>query len=319
MTAKFAAFIQKHKIRSLSKWEKVLPYPRNLLRLINKLFSRTPKESSENLDKLEEYQELVKKKPWNPNARLKLAEIYKRQGETQKSIAEYLIVAEIFSQNGFYPHAVSIYRQIQKQDHSLDMVSLKIAEVYQKMDLLDDAFSQYSHLLRYYHDLGREDKTKEIMALMADFEQKDFQPDEKAYLKYRLIKEFSEKGEKEKGDARFSAVERDWFFDLSTELETSSPLELEHGKEISSGKSYGFEDILKELKKSALPDQVYPNLNYHLGLACSEMGLPDEAIDQFQIAIERGQNPLESARKLGTCFAGKGLKGLHSKLPETSQ
>jgi len=54
-------------------------------------------------------------------------------------------------------------------------------------------------------------------------------------------------------------------------------------------------------------------------LACLEMGFINEATGQFQIAIERGQNPLESARLLGTCFAQKGSQDLHFKPPETSR
>ena len=160
--------------------------------------------------------------------------------------------------------------------------------------------ADYGH---YYHDRGLKEKAQEIMTLMAGFEQKKFEPDEKAYLKYRLVKELAKLHENEKGNTEYSKNEKEEFFDLGVELENSSPIEIAGGKEISGEKNYGFDAILRELKKSAPPDTVYPNLHYHMGLACSEMGFRNEAIEQFQMAIEKGQNPFEAARLLDTIFA----------------
>lgn len=317
--SKLANLIPKLEIQRLRQWKDALPDRKTPFEVINKLFPRHKIESQENLGKLEECLELVKKEPWNPHAHLTLAKIYEGKGEKQKATAEYFLVAEIFFNNGLYPHAISIYKQIEKSDPSLDMVRLKIADVYQKMGLLNDAFSQYSQLLRHYQNLGRKDKSKEILALMAYFEQKGFQPDEKAYVKYRLMKEFSEPQEEESGSAGFSGAEPESVFDLSAELEISKPIDMEDEKKISVEKFYGYEDILKELTKSGLPDQVHPNFYYHLGLACLEMGFINEATDQFQIAIERGQNPLESARLLGTCFTQKGSQDLPCEPPQTSR
>ena len=317
--SKLINLFPKLEIRRLRHWKDGIPDRNDPFEAINKLFPPDKKESSENLANLEEGQALVKKEPWNPHAHLILAKLYDGKGEKQKATAEYFLVAEIFLENGLYPHAISIYKQIEKSDPSIDMVRLKIADVYQKMGLLDDAFSQYSQLLRHYHNLGRTDKSKEILALMVYFEQKGFQPDEKAYVKYRLLKEFSEPQEEEGQSAGFSGEETERVFDLSAELEISKPIDMEDEKKISVEKIYGYEDILKELNKSGLPDQVHPNYYYHLGLACLEMGFINEATGQFQIAIERGQNPLESARLLGTCFAQKGSQDLHFKPPETSR
>lgn len=47
---------------------------------------------------------------------------------------------------------------------------------------------------------------------------------------------------------------------------------------------------------------AYPNFNYHMGEAYWEMGFFESAQDQFQLALEKGQNPFESAFKLGLSF-----------------
>jgi tetratricopeptide (TPR) repeat protein len=290
-------------IRKVSKVVIKFTYLNFLSRFITKFSYPGKKERRKTSNELTEYQELVKREPWNPNAHLQLARIYENQGESKKAIAEYFLVAESFFRNGLYPNALAINKQILKQDQSLDQVSLKIATIYQKMNSLENAFSQYNQLFHYYHGIGLKEKAQEIMTLMAGLESKRIEPDEKAYLKYRLVKEISKFCENEKGSTECSKKEKGEFFDLMVELENSRPIEIGGRKEISREKSYGFEAILKELRRSALPDKVYPNLNYHIGVACSEMGFRNEAISQLQMAIEKGQNPFEAARILDTILA----------------
>ena len=135
-------------------------------------------------------------------------------------------------------------------------------------------------------------------------EQKQFEPDEKAYLKYRLVKELSKF--QENGNVGSSKTGEEEFFDLGAELDNSTPMDIKGCKEISTEKVYGFGAILQELKESAPPDKVYPNFHYHMGMACSEMGFRNEAIEQFQMAIKKGQNPFEAARLLDSILAEEG-------------
>ena len=175
----------------LTKVVDKFPYLTNFSRLITKLNCLGKKRNWETSNDLEKYQELAKREPCNPNAHLNLARIYEKKGARQQAFAEYFLVAEIFFRNGLYPNALAIYKRILEQDPSLDQIKLKIANTYQKIDLLEKAFSQYSQLLHHYQGLGMKDKAKEIMTLLDGFNQKNFEPDEKAYLKYRLVKELS--------------------------------------------------------------------------------------------------------------------------------
>ncbi len=292
-------------IRKLRKVVEIFPHLKNFSKFKAQHSYLGKRERGETSNELAKYQELVKREPWNPNAHLTLARIYENQGERQKAIAEYFLVAEIFFRNGLYPNALTIYKQILERDQSLDHVNLKIAITYQKMNSLEKAFSQFSQLLHYYHGLGLKEKAQEIMTLMAGLRQKHFEPDEKAYLKYRLVKEFSKFRENERGNTENSKNEKGEFFDLSAELENSRPIEIGRSQGISGEKIYGFDAILKELKESEPLDKVYPNFHYHMGLACSEMGFRNEAIEQFQMAIEKGQNPFEAARLMDTILAEK--------------
>lgn len=56
--------------------------------------------------------------------------------------------------------------------------------------------------------------------------------------------------------------------------------------------------------------------HYDLGLAFKDMGLLDEAIAQFQVALQGGANPLATLEVLGECFIEKGQYTLAAKVLE---
>lgn len=102
------------------------------------------------------------------------------------------------------------------------------------------------------------------------------------------------------------AEEKGTFFDLSVELEAGHVTEASEVKEIKSEKTFEFWDIFKELKGTAGIDQVYPDFNYQMGRACREMGYLDEAIEQLQVALQKGECLFETHHLLGLCFKDKG-------------
>ncbi len=102
------------------------------------------------------------------------------------------------------------------------------------------------------------------------------------------------------------AEEQGTFFDLSGELEAGQVTEASPVKEIRAEKTFGFEDIFKELEGTAGIDQVYPDFNYQMGRACREMGYLDEAIEQLRVALKKGECLFETHHLLGLCFKEKG-------------
>ena len=278
--------------------------PRSSLNgLLYKLRIFQKKENDKTINELKYYNEVIKKEPEDAKAHFRLAKTYEKRGEKEKAAKEYLLAAEIFSKDGFYAHAIAIYKKIITQDPSQEQVYLKLAQNFKKMGFLSDAFLQYSKLLDFYNELGQKDKTLEIMGLMAELDQQKFNLDEKAYLKYRLLKECLKV--QETGD-RGARLITEGFFDLGSALEKNEPIGFIGFKEISIDKIYDFKEISKELKELAGPSKAYPNFNYHMGIACQEMGFVDEAIEQFQISVGQGQNPFHAATLLGVCFMDKG-------------
>ena len=262
---------------------------------------------------LDRYLNLIKKEPGNAKAHLKLAELYQKAGDKKKAISQYLAAAEIFLKNNFYARAMAIYKQVPKQDPSLDHVYLKIADIYKNMGFLGDAFAQYRILLQHYDSLGQKEKALEVMALMADLDPRktDVKEQIKVLKQTVNLKETAPltppKIEAPRLEPLGETPKKD-YFDLGAELEALEPTEISDYKEIATlEKIYGFEEIFKELKETSGPSAVDPNFNYNMGVASREMGFWDDAIEQFQIALESGQNPFEAANMLGLCYKEKGL------------
>ena len=253
--------------------------------------------------------ELLKRDPENPRGHLKLAEIYQKNGKKSKAISEYLLAAEIFAKNNLYVEAMAIYKQVPKQDPSLDHVYLKIADIYRKMGFLGDAFAQYRILVNHYDSLGMKEKALEVMGMMAEMDPRKITREEKDQNFKDIMK--LQEGEATNGidiheGSYAEAEQKITFFDLSAELDKAEPVELKDFKEISSlEKVYGVEEIFNELKETSGPSLAFPDFNYHMGVACKEMGFFDEAVNQFKIAMDQGQNPFEAANQLGLCFKEK--------------
>jgi len=283
--------------------------------LVDKLGGLLKKGKPEEKEPLDRYLSLVKKEPGNAKAHLKLAEIYQKKGEKKKAISEYLTAAEIFLKNQFYARAMAIYKQVPKQDPSLDHVYLKVADIYRKMGFLGDAFAQYRILVQHYDSLGMKDKALEVMSLMADMDPRKADLKEKIKNLQQTVTFGGRSSGPEANEPRiippgepFVERKKKKFFDLGAVLESAEPEPMAEFKGVStSEKIYGFEEIFKELKETSGPSAVDPNFNYNLGVASREMGFLDDAIEQFLIALEKEQNPFEAANMLGLCYKEKGM------------
>ncbi len=255
------------------------------------------------LDEGESLLRQLKADPENTKLRLRLAETYQRNGEKEKSTAEYLKTADIFAKRGFYPQAMALYKQILRQNPVADEAGVKVADIYRRMGFLGDALAQYNLLLTQYDRLGLKQKTQEILNLIKEMEPAKDRPIITPEASAPAAPSSGSFGGSRRG---VSPAKRDeFFFDLGAELEKSEPLEVQSGKEVSTEKFSGFRDILTELKDSGAPSKVYPDFNYRMGMACHEMGFIEEAVEQLRMAVERNQSPFEAACLLGICYKEK--------------
>ncbi len=103
------------------------------------------------------------------------------------------------------------------------------------------------------------------------------------------------------------------FYDLtSVAEEEANALEeilLSIEKRTSTTSEKMLEEVLKEFKKGVdaqIGKEDYET-RYNLGIAYKEMGLLDEAINEFLISVKSGDKAFESSVLLGHCFAEKGF------------
>jgi len=276
--------------------------PEGALEKILLLF-RNPKRKAQR--ELKYYLGLIKKEPGNTFARLRLAEIYLKRGEKRKATFVYLQTAEIFSRKRLYPQAIAIYKRIQKQNPSVSHLYPKFAEICRKLGFPDEP----SSLLHQ----GMKESLPEGMGLSISTKRQSIMEqlqENKLQSLPKTAKAREEKdgygGARNTGELALPAQEeKEVSFDLSAHLEFIQPPECEEIKENTVKKSYGFQEIIKELKRIDAPSNAYPDFNYNMGVACREMGLIDEAIEQFKFAQQAGQKPFDAAQLLGLCFLDK--------------
>ena len=278
-----------------------------LLYQIRHLYKEPKRESSKSL---ESHLSLADREPTNGHPHLRIAEIYEKKGERKKALLEYLTAAEIFCGLEQYYKGVAIYTKLLKQDPGLESVRRKLADTYGKLGFLPQALAQYHKLFCYYNESGVQDKALEMMGLMAKLNPQKFVLSEKHNLRSPDLEEArgQELNERNKGIAPDLLFEKDnrTSFDLTAMLETNDAAggngEM---KSIAMEENYRGRDIFEELNKTTDVEKLYVHHNFQMGLACKEMGLIDEAIKQFQMAIKKGQEPLAATILLKECLGDK--------------
>ncbi len=290
--------------------------PGKLSGMLNYFFG---KEKDRFGESLQEYLDLSERNPENATYQMKVAEIYHKKGEEEKAIAKYLQAAEIFNRESFFPQAMAVYKQVLAMNPHLIQANQKIGEIYQKMGLLADAIAQYRIVVKHNETWGRKEKIPQIMNLIQELENVKSAREKKASVAVEAKKPQEPRADpprpalprsgpppKARRPVPPQEGQKEDLYDLRAELTTGDPGDLKGIKEISTDKLFGFEEIFKELQETVIPAEVYPNFNYHMGKACREMGFNDGAIEQLQIAMQKGQNPVEAAKMLSKCFRDKG-------------
>ncbi len=169
-----------------------------------------------------------------------------------------------------------------------DAGHLELAKAYLKMGLREKALDQYRILAQHYTSSGMEDKADMVMALMARIDSNKPGPEKRI----TSLKQPTTEGKRRNGarprlagiqEAFIPAEGNEVRFDLGAELEID---------ESEGSRNVDVKDSLS---------------NYNKGLAFLESGAMDDAVRQFQIGYEKGENRFEAARLLGLCFKEKGM------------
>jgi tetratricopeptide (TPR) repeat protein len=231
---------------------------------------------------IKEYQKIVKTTPKDIRARLKLGDLYLRDGENERAIEEYLRVAELYEEDDLNSRAISSYKKVLSLNPKLIEAYYKIAELYLKEELRGDAKNCYQTILKI-----RPHDRKALEAL-------------KGLAEDQPPKEVPKRGipHQEIVTPRYSAPIPQTR-EVEEEIPLTSPLP-------PDGPDVSFQNKPALETAPPSPPDKDSEMHYHLGIAYKEMELFDYAISEFEQAALDPSIRFDSYIMLGNCFMEKG-------------
>ncbi len=127
-----------------------------------------------NYDKaIAEYRKLIQEDPSDVRTWLKIANIYQRKGSIKEATATYEKVAKRFADQGFFLKAVAVYKQILELHPDRPDISLRLAEMYEQLQLVSDALQTYDSIAAQYDRAGDTDHALKTLKRMVTLDPKN--------------------------------------------------------------------------------------------------------------------------------------------------
>ncbi|MEM9070863.1 MAG: tetratricopeptide repeat protein [Myxococcota bacterium] len=114
-----------------------------------------------------EYKKLVDADARDVRTWLKIGDLYTRKGAHREASQTYQRVAEHYASQGFFLKAVAVYKQILKLQPARLDISLRLAEMYENLQLVSDALSTYESVAAAYARDGDIDRALDTLGRMA--------------------------------------------------------------------------------------------------------------------------------------------------------
>ncbi len=127
-----------------------------------------------NLDQaLKEYLRVLEDNPKDISTLNKVGDLYVRMNRPGDSIPYFTRIADFYSRDGFFLKAIAIFKKINKIDPAQLEVYDKLADLYHKQGLVQDARSQYQVLADHYQKNNRLSDAIEVYKKMAAIDTND--------------------------------------------------------------------------------------------------------------------------------------------------
>lgn len=229
-----------------------------------------------------EYIKLIEADPKDTRLYLKLGDLYYRNGENEKAIAEFMKLAGLYAGEDLNSRAISIYKKILAINPKHIDALQKIAGLYLKEGLSGDAKNYYLSVLELKPD--DPEAQKALKGFDTPPQSRSIPRDiPKDIPKTMPAIEFPT-------PAAFPSPEEIKPFDDKSDLFPSSVIEAQ---------------VLPEGVQTPPPDKD-SEMHYHLGIAYKEMELFDYAISEFEQAASNTAIKFDCYIMLGSCFLEKG-------------
>ncbi|MGH9364591.1 MAG: tetratricopeptide repeat protein, partial [Thermoanaerobaculia bacterium] len=122
---------------------------------------------------LKEYLRLLDENPNDVATLNRVGDLYVRMNRPADSIQFYTRIADAYSLDGFFLKGIAILKKINKIDPSRLDIYEKLADLYHKQGLSQDARSQYQVLADHYQKGGKHKDTIAAYKKMADVDPND--------------------------------------------------------------------------------------------------------------------------------------------------
>jgi len=251
----------------------------------------------------------LEKRPNDTMILKKLGDLYLKAENFKNASDVYVRLGELYSDKGFYPKAIALYKQAIKINPTWEGPYEKLAELYQVQGFSREAATQYVKLSEILEPSGDSVEATMYMQKAAELDPAINQVSRKVHSFKVKEKAMTEPVPK---TAPKPEVERTDFYDLTKELDTQLEKELE---EFSIDETYddtvdttGVESVFKAIQENAAQEvKDDPLFQYNMGLAYRETGLLDEAIDAFRKVVGTGEKLYDAFVMLGITYRERGL------------
>ncbi|HEX9942883.1 MAG TPA: tetratricopeptide repeat protein [Thermoanaerobaculia bacterium] len=119
---------------------------------------------------IREYRKLLAENPNDINTLNRIGDLYARIHRIDEAVDFFTQIAERYTAEGFFVKAIAIYKKIIKLDPTRLEVYEKLAELYHKQGLVNEARTQYQVLADYYQKHDNAASAIAIYQKMADLE-----------------------------------------------------------------------------------------------------------------------------------------------------
>jgi len=280
---------------------------KNIFQKVRSFFSKKKKsDETDNLVNLEQYRQQLEENPKNYRIRLKLAETLLALGREDEAVHEYNETANMYTDHGFSPMAVAVYKKILKIDPEHLEANLNLARIYKLENLNADAITYYQQVFAIHQEAGRQEEAvavlEKILEIAPDREKfrqqfRQFLPEleepEKSSYSDLIITDRSPDSNLEMGADK----EGDDFFDLGAELSgelSTLNADVAAGLQLDSEEAnIGVEQVFETLKKTVQEnrgdagdeDVEQQKFHYNMALAYREVGMLEQALEESRIVM----------------------------------
>jgi len=130
-----------------------------MIKKIQEVFQKKKREKVRN-----EYLSLIEKHPDDTRSRLKLGDLYAKEGRKKEAVEQYMASAEIFSRAGFHLKSIALFKQVMKLEPGSVPALRKAASISLQYGLYTDAVPYYEKLA----EILRNDRKNEVLLNVYD-------------------------------------------------------------------------------------------------------------------------------------------------------